>query len=121
MSTPTSGATIFYTLGTVGYPADPTHNGSTATNGTMTYSGSPMGINNGQHRWFKALAYKDGMIDSAVNSYEVDNSAPPQMPNPGDGGPGGGGVTVGNEQTIVYDLNGNLTQYKDWTYSYDAQ
>jgi hypothetical protein len=60
MSTPSSGATIFYTVGTVAYPADPTHNGSTATNGTLTYSGSPIEVINGRHRWFKALAYKAG-------------------------------------------------------------
>jgi RHS repeat-associated protein len=53
-----------------------------------------------------------GTNDSGVNSAN--------MPNPGDGGPGGG-VIPQDGQTISYDANGNLISYKAWVYHYDAQ
>jgi RHS repeat-associated protein len=46
------------------------------------------------------------------------------MPNPGDGGPPPGGGPAepgGGESGLGYDANGNLTTYKGWTYTYDAQ
>ena len=73
LSTTTSGATIFYIVGQYTYPADPTHNGSTPIN-CQVYNGTPIGVPNGTRRFIKALAYKDGMTDSIVTSYEVDNT-----------------------------------------------
>jgi RHS repeat-associated protein len=114
MSTTTAGATIFYTVGTTGYSTDPTHDGSTPTNGTITYTG-PVPIQNGEHRYFKAMGYKDGRTDSGVASYEVDNHGqldrPQSMSQP----------LSPDNNGLTYDGNGNLTSYKGWTYSYDAQ
>jgi RHS repeat-associated protein len=114
MSTTTAGATIFYTVGTTDYSTDPTHDGSTPTNGTITYTG-PVPIQNGEHRYFKAMGYKDGYIDSGVAPYEVDNHGlvdrPQSMSQP----------LSPNNNGLTYDGNGNLTSYKGWTYSYDAQ
>jgi YD repeat-containing protein len=73
------------------------------------------------------IAYKAGLIDSKVHEavfyYENDNGGNTNMAQPIDGGPGGGGILIdgGNQSTINYDANGNLTKYKGWTYSYDAQ
>jgi hypothetical protein len=73
ISTPTSGATIFYTrtLWPSYPPPDPVHNGSTPTNCQVYYG--PLGVGNGQYAFFKAVAYKAGMTDSYVEYYEVDN------------------------------------------------
>lgn len=72
-NTPTTGATIFATMGNYFIPADPTHNGGTPT-GTTFICGGTFAVFSGQHKWFKALAYKAGLADSAIEIYEVDNS-----------------------------------------------
>jgi RHS repeat-associated protein len=74
----------------------------------------------------QVIAYKEGMIDSEVHQavfyYVNDNGGNSNMPNPGDGGPGGGvGIDGGDQPTISYDANGNLIHYKEWNYRYDAQ
>jgi hypothetical protein len=67
-------ATIFFTMGTTGYAADPTHSGSTPTGGTYTYPGTPLNVATGMKLYIKALAYKAGMTDSVVTSFLADNS-----------------------------------------------
>jgi hypothetical protein len=75
MTCSTSGATIFYKVSTQSCPGNPTHNGSTPTNGTLKYDPSnvpevPVGVT----KYFKALGYKSGMTDSAVSAcYAADN------------------------------------------------
>jgi RHS repeat-associated protein len=100
-----------------------------SSSGTVRLTPSPAGTT------LQVIAFKAGMNDSGVNVgtyyYESDNGAgmnnsavnSANMPNPGDGGPGGGGILIdgGDQPTINYDANGNLTNYKGWTYSYDAQ
>jgi hypothetical protein len=73
LSTQTSGATIFYTIGTLSCPADPTHTGGTQTGNTQIYS-IPIGCPVGAKRYIKALAYKAGMTDSIIICFEVDNT-----------------------------------------------
>lgn len=72
ISTPTSGATIFYTRSLwPSYPPPyPEHSGSTPIN-CQVYNG-PLGVGNGQYAFFIAVAYKEGMTDSS-EYYEVDN------------------------------------------------
>jgi RHS repeat-associated protein len=98
-------------MGTIQYPASPTHNGATPTGNTQVYS-SPVTVSNGMKRYFRAIAYKAGMNDSEESWYEVDNT-------------GGNMAQLSDEATVggqpEYDPNGNLTQYKGWTYTYDAQ
>jgi hypothetical protein len=65
MSTATTGATIFYTKNSTDF-VTPTHNGNTATGSTLKYTG---GINVVGTKYFSALAYKSGMIDSGVSQY----------------------------------------------------
>lgn len=72
-TTATSGATIFATMGNHYIPADPTHNGGTPTGSTFICGGT-FAVFVGDHKWFKAIAYKAGMTDSVLNTYEVDNS-----------------------------------------------
>jgi hypothetical protein len=73
-TTATSGATIFATMGNGYIPANPTHNGGTPTGSTFICGGT-FAVFAGQHKWFKAIAYKAGMTDSDLSIYEVDNTA----------------------------------------------
>jgi RHS repeat-associated protein len=77
MSTTTTGAKIFYTIN----GATPTHNGSSPTGGTLVYSG-PITVGKCNNMFFKALAYKSGMTDSIVTTYDADYSG---LPNCGGG------------------------------------
>jgi len=72
LSSTTSGATIFYTIGQYWYADDPTHNGSTPINCQVYFT--PIGVPAGTRRFIKAVAYKSGMTDSNVTLYEVDNT-----------------------------------------------
>ena len=72
-TTTTSGATIFATMGNHYIPANPTHNGGTPTGSTFICGGT-FAVFAGDHKWFKAIAYKAGMTDSPIEIYEVDNS-----------------------------------------------
>lgn len=74
LSTTTPGATIFYRTNGLACPADPTHSGSTPTNGTNVYTGSPIPVAAGSVRFVKAVAYKAGMTDSIILCYQADNS-----------------------------------------------
>jgi hypothetical protein len=74
LSTGTSGATIFVRYSHIGPPPNPTHNGSTPTNGTGTWVGPYFEVPYGTRLYIKALAYKAGFTDSIVTSYWVDNS-----------------------------------------------
>lgn len=73
ISTPTSGATIFYTRSLYPYypPPYPVHNGSTPVNCQVYYG--PLGVGNGQYAFFMAVAYKAGMTD-AGDYGDVDNT-----------------------------------------------
>jgi YD repeat-containing protein len=104
-------------LGTIQYPTAPTHNGATPSGNTAVYS-NPVSVSNGAKRYFGALSYKEGMSDSPVTWYEVDNSGATMAPLAGEQ------LSVLSSEASsspLYDANGNLTNYKGWTYSYDAQ
>ena len=73
VTTTTPGATIFATVGNHYIPADPTHSGGTPTGSTFICGGT-FAVFVGDHKWIKAIVYKDGMTDSVMNIYEVDNS-----------------------------------------------
>jgi RHS repeat-associated protein len=128
VATTTAGATIHYTIN--GSP--PTSTSGTliaSSSGTVRLTPSPGGTT------LQVIAFKPGMNDSEVNVgtyyYESDSGAAindsavnsANMPNPGDGGPGGGGIVIdgGDQPTINYDANGNLISYKGWVYRYDSQ
>ena len=69
METATQGATIFYTRNGPSCPANPTHNGSTPTNGTVVYNpASPPQVVSGAVAYFKALAWGNGHSDSPVSA-----------------------------------------------------
>ena len=70
MSTATAGATIFYTSD----GSAPTHNGALATGTTHVYSG-PVTVPKCTDTLYKAKAYKLGITDSVVTSYDADYSA----------------------------------------------
>lgn len=72
-TTATSGATIFATMGNYYIPADPTHNGGTPTGSTFICGGT-FAVFYGEHKWFKAIAWRSDLGDSVLNTYEVDNS-----------------------------------------------
>jgi len=72
-TTATSGATIFATMGNYYIPADPTHNGGTPTGSTFICGGT-FAVFQGDHKWFKAIAWRSDLGDSVLNTYEVDNS-----------------------------------------------
>lgn len=69
METETPGAIIFFTSNNgLGYPADPTHNGSTPGSGTIRYYGmAPIPYN--QIRYFAAIAWTEDEGDSAMVTY----------------------------------------------------
>jgi len=72
MSTATSGATIFYTTNST----TPTHNGSSPTGITQVYT-APVNVPVGTDIIFKALAYKSGLSDSGVTTFDANNGTPP--------------------------------------------
>lgn len=74
LSSATSGVTIFYRIAQYDFPADPTHNGSSATGGTQIYNGGTIVAPPGQNRYLKAVAYKAGMTDSIITSHVVENT-----------------------------------------------
>ena len=74
LTTGTSGATIFATVGTSGViPGNPTHNGGTPTGSTFICT-APIVVLVHQHKWIKAIAYRSDLTDSDVSLYEVDNT-----------------------------------------------
>jgi hypothetical protein len=72
-TTATSGATIFATMGNHYIPANPTHNGGTPTGSTFICGGT-FAVFSGDHKWFKAIAWRSDLGDSDLSIYEVDNS-----------------------------------------------
>ena len=74
MDTDTPGAIIFFTLGIngQGYPADPTHNGSTPGYGTSRYYGM-VPISYGSTFYFAAVAWTESEGDSNVTYCEQHN------------------------------------------------
>ena len=74
LSTATPGATIFVKWSTTAPVTDPTHNGSTGTNGTSTWVGPNFVVPYHSRLFIKAIAYKAGFTDSAVVEYWVDNT-----------------------------------------------
>ncbi len=146
MTTGTSGATIFYKIGQNGF-INPTHNGGQATNGTSVYTGAPIPVPVGNTSHFRAVAYKEGMIDSVMADLSVDN-----VENGGNAAAAGPRtVTYNNDplnrtsvidngtetvygppsgvnqytsvtgHTLTYDANFNLSGYDAWSYVYDAE
>ena len=79
MATATSGATIFYTKSNTDPPPTPTHSGSTPTGSTLVYSG-PVSVGAGTEKFFEALAYKSGLLDSVVTGDDADNHNPTLAP-----------------------------------------
>src|SRR6266404_8934220 len=73
MSTTTAGATIFYTKSSTDPAPMPTHNGLTPTGSTLKYTG-PVSVAVGTEKFFKAIAYKSGMINSTPTTYDADNT-----------------------------------------------
>jgi RHS repeat-associated protein len=73
MATATAGATIFYTVSTTDPAPIPTHNGATPTGTTKVYTG-PVNVIAGAHKFFAAIAYKSGMVDSVVTYFDADNT-----------------------------------------------
>ena len=96
-STTASGATIFYT--TNGTSA-PTHTGSSPGANTYVYTG-PVTVGKCNSVFFKALAWKSGMSDSNVTTYDADYTPLPQC----EGG-GGGGMSMSSSQstTVVFSV-----------------
>jgi len=76
MRTTTADAVIFFTHSATDYPPDPTHTGSTAGSGTTRYV-APFSVANGTVQYFKALAYHEGMTDSDITEWLVDNGDGP--------------------------------------------
>ena len=72
MSSATAGATIFYTTDNT----NPTHNGTTATGTTHRYTG-PVTVGKCSEEFFKASAYKSGMTDAVITSYDADYTGLP--------------------------------------------
>jgi RHS repeat-associated protein len=70
LNTNTGGAIIFCTMSSEGY-VPPTHSNETATGNTFVYHG-PISVPAGEW-YFMAIAYKAGMIDSAVTEWMVYN------------------------------------------------
>jgi hypothetical protein len=106
MSTATTGATIFYTIGNSDY-VTPTHNGITATGTTKIYTGAVI-VLQGKFKFIEAVAYKSGMNDSVFTEFEADNT----------GGGGGGQAPIqlsassgSSPRTVTYNLDkaGNRT------------
>ncbi len=146
MTTGTSGATIFYKIGQNGFD-DPTHNGGQATNGTSVYTGAPIPVPVGNTSHFRAVAYREGMIDSVmrdlfVANYDSGGNAPAagqrtvfynndplnrtSMIDNGTetvyGSPSGVNQYMSvSGHTLAYDANFNLSGYDAWSYVYDAE
>lgn len=74
-TTPTSGATILATMGNHFIPANPTHGANCSPTGTTFICGGTFAVFAGDYKWFKAIACKAGMTDSAMTFYSVDNTA----------------------------------------------
>jgi len=73
VTTATPGATIFVTVGNHFIPLNPTHSGGTAT-GTTFICGGTIAVFVGDYKHVKAIVYKAGMTDSAMTSYDLDNT-----------------------------------------------
>jgi RHS repeat-associated protein len=111
MTTETTGAIIFFTASTTQYPPPaPTHNGAVAGQGTQIYQ-TPYVVPYGSRRYFRAIAYRAGMIDSVMTELAVENGGLA----PG----GGGGRTVTytytpdmlNRSTVHDTATGQTTNY----------
>ena len=72
LDTTTTGAIIFFTVSSSGYPADPTHDGSTPGPGTIHYYGR-VPIPYGQTYYFAAVAWTSDGGDSDVTYEEQHN------------------------------------------------
>jgi RHS repeat-associated protein len=108
MSCATSGATIFYKIGNTA-PANPTHTGLTPTNGTLKYT-SPVGVNAGQHKYIKAIAYKSGMTDSVITDFDADNS---ELGGGNFAAFGGGEMLLAGESSLVTTVTYSVWD-SDW-------
>lgn len=69
----TSGSTIFVKYNNNYFPSDPTHSGSTPTNGTSIWAAPYFTVPPGGRLYIKALCYKAGLTDSAVTQYAAEN------------------------------------------------
>lgn len=73
VTTATPGAIIFATVGNHFIPLDPTHSGSHET-GTTFRCGGTFAVFAGDYKHIKCIVYKAGMTDSAMTTYDLDNS-----------------------------------------------
>ncbi len=110
ISTATAGANIRYTKGST-LPTSSSGTLIAGSSGTVSVTPSIAGTK------LNAIAFKAGMLDSAVHSdiyyYEQIDTAPTSAePSVESASTAGGGAT--------YDGNGNLKTYNGWTYTYDA-
>src|SRR6266404_1153866 len=103
MSTTTAGATIFYTKSSTDPAPMPTHNGLTPTGSTLKYTG-PVSVAVGTEKFFKAIAYKSGMIDSTPTTYDADNTG-------GGMAPMIGGAMSAQAMTMVTTTNALVETY----------
>ena len=73
MFTDTPGAIIFFKTSPYAPPGNPTHTGSTPGAGTQVYNPMyPFVVVAWSNMYFKAIAYKAGMTDSAVTEHWVE-------------------------------------------------
>jgi len=73
VTTATSGATIFATVGNHFIPANPTHSAGNPT-GTTFICGGTFAVFVGDSKYVKCIVYKAGMTDSVMTSYALDNT-----------------------------------------------
>ncbi|HWY51493.1 MAG TPA: RHS repeat-associated core domain-containing protein [Chthoniobacterales bacterium] len=108
MSTTTSGATIFYTTDS----STPTHTASQPTGTTQVYS-TPVAVGSCNEIFFEALAYKAGMSDSNVTTYDANYTG-----GTGCGGGGGMAPTGPSSTTTIFSVwDGDWAILEEYTTS----
>jgi RHS repeat-associated protein len=122
VATTTAGANMRYTFGTT-LPTSSSGTLIASSSGTVSVTPTVEG------RTLNIIAFKTGMNDSAVHSatyyYESGNFADPgstsSSESAGESELADAALLGAENGQPVYDPNGNLTHYKGWVYTYDAQ
>jgi hypothetical protein len=73
VTTATPGATMFATVGNHFIPVNPVHSGGSSTSPTFICGGT-FAVFVGDYKHVKCVVYKAGMTDSAMTSYDLDNT-----------------------------------------------